>query len=152
MLPEEDKYKPFFLRHEDFKNIYYDSDLSDLRKTVRHLDDVLKVMNLRFERSKTLTIAKSVFDYVTQKEMYFHYPHMYYDLRFGDVRICVGKKRFRGKNLYFVSCCGWRPVSKHFMDNSNELGYFPDEDVNKVLEGFAEIVRDFILTKLSSLF
>lgn len=147
-----DDYKPFFLRHEDFKNIYYDSDLSDLRKTVQHLNDVLKAMNLRFERSKTLTIAKSVFDYVTQKEMYFYYPHMYYDMRFGDVRICVGKKRFHGKNLYFVSCCGWRPVGKHFMDHSNELGYFPDEDVNKVLEGFAEVVKDFILTKLSSLF
>lgn len=152
MSLEEDKYKPFFLRHEDFKNCYYDTDLTDIRKTVNHLNDVLKAMTLRYERSKTLTIAKSVFDYVTQRELYIHYPHMYYDMRFGDVRICVGKKRFHGKNLYFVNCCGWLPTSKKFMDYSNELGYFPDEDVNKVLEGFAEIVREFILTKLSSLF
>lgn len=149
---EEDKYKPFFLRHEDFKNVYYDSDLNDIRKTVKHLDDVLKAMNLRFERSKTLCIAKSVFDYATQRELYIHYPHMYYDLRFGDVRICVGKKRFRGKNLYFVNCCGWHPTSKYFMDNSNELGYFPNESIEFVLSGFSEIVRDFILTKLSALF
>lgn len=149
---EEDNYKPFFLRHEDFKNVYYDSDFEDIRKTVQHLGDVLKAMNLRFERSKTLCIAKSVFDYATQRELYIHYPHMYYDLRFGDVRICVGKKRFHGKNLYFVNCCGWRPNSKHFMDNSNELGYFPNESIEPVLSGFSEIVRDFILTKLSALF
>lgn len=152
MEDSKNDFKPYFLKHEDFKNCYYDTDFSELRKTVNHLNEILKAMNLRFERSKTICIAKSVFDYVTQKELYFHYPHMYYDLRFGDVRICVAKKRFKGKNLYFVNCCGWRPVSKHFMNNSNELGYFPNEDVNKVLEGFSEIVRDFILTKLSSLF
>lgn len=148
----DDKYKPFFLRHEDFKNIYYDTDFDDIRKTVNHLNDVIKAMNLRFERSKTLTISKSVFDYVSQREMYVHYPHMYYDLRFGDVRICVGKKRFKGKNLYFVNCCGWQPTKTEFMQNSSEIGFFPNEDINKVLEGFSEIVRDFILTKLGSLF
>lgn len=148
----DEKLKPFFLRHEDFKNIYYDSDFDDIRKTVSHLNDVIKAMNLRFERSKSLTISKSVFDYVTQREMYIHYPHMYYDLRFGDVRICVGKKRFKGKNLYFVNCCGWQPTKKEFMQNSSEIGFFPNEDINKVLEGFSEIIRDFILSKLGALF
>ena len=149
---EDDKFKPFFLKHQDFKNCYYDSDFEDIRKTVNHLNDVLKSMTLRYERSKTLTISKSVFDYVTQKELYIHYPHMYYDLRFGDVRICVGKRHFKGKNLYFVNCCGWQPTKKQFMDNSNELGFYPSESIESTLEGFSEIVRDFILTKLGSLF
>lgn len=149
---QSDKYKPFFLRHDDFKNCYYDEDLTELRKTVKHLDDILKAMNLRFERSKTLTIAKSVFDYVTQKELYIHYPHMYYDFRFCDTRICVGKKRFRGQNLYFVNVCGFSPKSSTVLSHVHELGFYAYPDIERVLDGFSEIVREFILTKLGSLF
>ena len=148
----DDKYKPFFLEHKDFKNIYYDSDFEEVRKTVKHLDDVLKAMNLRFERSKTLTIAKSVFDYVTQKEMYFHYPHMYYDFRFSDTRICIGKKHYKGENLYFVNVCGFSPASSSVLSHSHPLGFYAYSDIERVQEGFCEIVREFILTRLGSLF
>lgn len=148
----DDKYKPFFLRHKDLKNCFYDSDFEEIRKTVNHLDDILKAMTLRFERHDTLSIAKSVFDYVTQKEMYIHYPHLYYDFRFGDTRICVGKKHFKGKNLYFVNVCGFHPQSGRVLSHVHELGFFASEDINEVLEGFSEVVREFILTKLGSLF
>lgn len=149
---DKDKYKPFFLRHKDFKNCFYDTDFVEIRKTVKRLDDILKAMTLRYERHDTLTIAKSVFDYVTQKEMYIHYPHMYYDFRFGDTRICVGKKHFKGKNLYFVNVCGFRPQSHQVLSHVHELGFFASESIESVLEGFSEIVREFILTKLGSLF
>lgn len=149
---QNDKYKPFFLRHKDLKNCFYDSDFEEIRKTIKHLDDILKAMTLRFERHDTLAIARSVFDYVTQKEMYLHYPHMYYDFRFGDTRICIGKKHFKGKNLYFVNVCGFHPQSHQVLSHVHELGFFASENITDVLEGFSEVVREFILTQLGSLF
>lgn len=146
------KYTPFLQKHSDFHNIFYDSDFVEIRKTVNHLNDLLKNMTLRFDRKDTLTIAKSVFDYVTQKEMYVHYPHMYFDFRFDDTRICIGKKHIHGKNVYFVSVCGYSPTSSVVLSHASDIGFFANESLETVQSGFCEVVREFILTRLGALF
>lgn len=148
----EKYYKPYFLEtHSDFKNIFYDTDMSEIRSSVKRLNDVLKNIELRMSRSETLQIAKSVFDYEEQKEMYIHYPHMYYDFRFGDTRICIGRKKYKSNNEYFVNCCNFTPNGR-FNGSIGHFGYGHSEDIKGVLTLFCDIVNDFLLTRLSALF
>lgn len=147
----DDRFLPFLQKHSDFHNIFYDKDFELIRKKVKELSDVLKNMTLRFDRHETLNIATSVYDYVTQKEMYIHYPHMYYDFRFGDTRICIGKVHKHGALHYFVNVCGFKPspiLNKYI----SEYGYGDGDSVESVFSVFCEIIRDFILTKLEALF
>lgn len=145
-------YKPYFLEtHSDFKNIFYDTDFKEIRSSVKHLSDVLKNIELRMSRSESLQISKSVFDYEEQKEFYIHYPHMYYDFRYGDVRICIGRKKYKKNNEYFVNCCGFTPDSR-YNGFIGHFGYGSSDTLNGVLTLFSDIVNDFLLTHLSSLF
>lgn len=145
------KYTPFLEKHSDFHNLYYDKDLEAIRKDVKHLSDILKNMILRYDRHETLQIAKSTFDYITQREMYAVYPNMYYDFRFGDTRICIGQKRKNNKKKYFVSCVGYKPSWK-FNKLITELGYGEFEDIEEAKKLMFGIVDDFLQPKLESLF
>lgn len=145
-------YKPYFLQHHaDFKNIFYDSDMAEIRSLVKKLNDVIKTMCLRIDRHDTLQIARSVFDYESQKDMYFHYPHMYYDFRCGDTRICIGRKTYKNKDEYFVNCCGFNP-NYRFNKYVSHFGYGSSETLDGVLTLFCEIVNDFVSTHCSALF
>lgn len=145
------KYTPFLKRHSDFYNIFYDSDFVEVRRLVKELSDVLKVMTLRFDRHDTLQIARSVFDYVSQKEMYHVYPHMYYDCRFGDWRICIGCNREHNKHVYFVSVSG-TTVDPRFNSWISDYGYGSFETIEEAITLFSEIVHDKLSTSLGSLF
>lgn len=152
MFSTKKYYKPYFLdTHSDFKNIFYDTDFARIRKSVKELSDILKQMELRIDRHDTLQIAKSIFDYESQKDMYYHYPHMYYDFRFGDVRICIGRKKYHNKDEYFVNCCGFTPASR-FNGNIGHFGYGCADDLESILTLYSDIVNDFLLTHLSALF
>lgn len=145
------KYTPFLEKHSDFHNIFYDKDLELIRKDVKHLADTLKNMQLRFERHETLQIAKSQFDYVTQKEMYTIYPQMYYDFRFGDTRICIGCNRKNNAKHYFVSCVGYK-ASYKFNKDISEFGYGNFEKIEEAQTLMQAIIYDFLQPKLESLF
>lgn len=146
------RYQPTFLEsHSDYKNIYYDDDLAEIRKVSKNLSDILKRIEMRFARHETITIARSVFDYISQRELYFEYPHMYYDFRFGDTRICIGKKKKHGFPHYFVNVVGFNPDSR-FSKYISEFGYGDSDTVEGVFSVFCELVRDFILTHLEALF
>lgn len=152
MLSTKKFFKPYFLEtHSDFKNIFYDSDFAEIRGLVKKLSDLLKIMEMRIDRRETLQIAKSIFDYESQKEMYFHYPQMYYDFRFGDVRICIGRKKYKNTDEYFVNCCGFTP-NERFNSTIGHYGYGCSETLDGVLTLFSDIVNDFLLTSLSALF
>lgn len=141
------KYVPFIHRHSDFDNIFYDSDLKLIRKYVKRLSDLLNSMLLRMERRDTLQVAKSVFDYVSQKEMYFTYPHLYYDCRFGDWRICIGCNRAHRGHHYYVSVSGVS-VNARFNEYISEYGYGDFDSFEKCVDLFAEIVDDILSSKL----
>jgi hypothetical protein len=102
-------------------------------------------MSLRFDRHDTLKIANSAFDYLSQKDMYYQYPQMYYDFRCGDTRICIGRKKIRSENHYFVSCDGFKPSSVCKVPVT-EFGFGDYDSIENALTGFYEIVYDFILT------
>lgn len=147
----ESKYKPFHLKHSQFKNIFYDSDFEEIRRSIKSINDVLKTMELRQVRRDTLQVARSIFDYESQKDYYLSYPHLYYDFRFGDSRICVGCKNYHGQKEYFVNCAGYNP-SARFNSYIGHFGYGHSDTLEGVLTLFSDIVRDFILTKLEALF
>lgn len=152
MAKNKKYYKPYFLEnHADFKNIFYDTDLAKLRKGIKELNEIVKTMELRINRHDTLQIAKSIFDYESQKNMYYHYPHMYYDFRCGDVRICIARKKYKKDDEYFVNVCGFNPNGK-FNEWIGHYGYGQFESLEDTLGLFYEIIRDFISTHLGSLF
>lgn len=149
---KDKKYKPFFLdTHSKFKNIFYDTDFSEIRKHVKELERILKTMDMRQTRSKTLQIAKSVFDYESQQDFYQEYPHIYYDFRFADTRICIACKVYHGKKEYFVNCCGFNPSSR-FAPYVGHFGFGSAESIDGVKTLYCEIIREFILGNLGSLF
>lgn len=145
------KYTPFLHRHGDFKNVYYDDDLKNIRSLVKELSDVLKAMTLRYERHDTLQVAKSVFDYVSQKEMYFVYPHLYYDCRFGDWRVCIACYREHKKHRYYVCVSGIIPPAR-FNPYITSLGYGDFESLEEAVTLFSEIIHDLLLPNLEVLF
>lgn len=152
-LTTKDFYKPYFLQtHSDFKNIFYDTDMKEIRKLVKQLSDVLKDIELRVTRHETIQIAKSVFDYESQKDLYFQYPHMFYDFRCDDVRICIAKKVYRRHDEYFVNCVGFNPTHERFADTVGHFGYGHSDTLNGVLTLFCDIVNDFLSSRLSALF
>ena len=144
------KYAPFEC-HSSWHNVYYDSDLERIRRLSNDLQNVLNEMTLRFDRHDTLQIAKSVFDYVTQREMYNFYPHMYYDFRFGDSRICIGLSRANNEAHYFVKNVGC-VLDSRFNEYISSFGYGDFDDIESAKTLFSEIVRDFILAHLGELF
>lgn len=135
---------PFLASHSDFHNVFYDTDFVKIRKLVKELGDVLKIMTLRFDRHESLKIANSAFDYLTQKAMYYTYPQMYYDFRCADTRICIGRKSVHKEDHYFISCDGFTPSSMCKVKPS-EFGYGDYKAITEALNGFYEIVYDFIL-------
>lgn len=149
---QEKFYKPYFLEtHSDFKKIFYDTDFEKIRKLSKELQDVIKNMDLRQSRSQTLQIAKSVFDYESQQDFYIQYPHMYYDFRFGDTRICIGRKQYKKKDEYFVNCCGYNPPNE-FLKDVGHFGFGSSDTLDGVKTLFCDIIRSFILGQLSALF
>lgn len=152
MMSTPDYYKPYFLdTHSKFKNIFYDTDFSEIRKHINAISALLKTMDLRQTRSKTLQIAKSVFDYESQQDFYQQYPHLYYDFRFGDVRICIGCRKYKRDLEYFVNCCGWNPPEQ-FSPYVGHFGYGSGKTAEDVFPLFSDIVGDFISTRKSALF
>lgn len=147
----EKKYLPFIQAHSDFKNIFYDEDFATVRRISKELEKVLKEMEKRFERHETLNIARSVFDYATQKEMYTIYPYMYYDFRVADTRICIGCNRKKKDKIYFVSVVGFKPDPR-FNKYISEYGWGAEESIEKALRLFYEIIYDFSSTMLEKLF
>lgn len=150
-IDERYKYTPFLEKHSDFQNVFYDKDLESIRKDVNHLSDTLKAMTLRFQRCNTLQIAKSVFDYVTQREFYAIYPNNYFDFRSGDTRICIGQKHKHGKNNYFVAVYGYKP-SPEFNKEISEFGYGAYEKLGEAKKLFFRMVDDFLLPKREAFF
>lgn len=145
------KYTPFLTRHGDFKNIFYDTDIKHIRVLVKELSDTLKAMELRMERHDTLQVAKSVFDYVSQKEMYFVYPYLYYDFRFGDWRVCIACYREHKAHRYYICVSGTTPPSR-FNAYITDLGYGDFETLEEAITLFSEIIHDLLLPTLQTLF
>lgn len=148
---ETQEQTPFLQTHADFKNVFYDKDFQEVRKAAKKLSDILEAIQIRIDRHETLKIAKSVFDYVTQKEMYLGNPHLFYDFRCADTRICIGRTYKHGKNNYFVSVCGYKP-STVCKTKTSEFGYGQADTLEAILNDFYEVVYDFILTYSKKLF
>lgn len=145
------KYAPFLETHSDFQNIFYDKDFEEIRRTVKKLADTMKAIQLRIDRHETLQISRSVFDYVTQKEMYLHNPYMFYDFRCADTRICIGRIYKHGKDNYFVSVCGYTPTTL-CKTKPSEFGWGRADTLEAILNDFYEVIYDFILTYSHRLF
>lgn len=145
------KYMPFIQRHADFRNIFYDSDFERVRKCAKELLTTLDEISHRLDRHDTLQVARSVFDYVSQKEMYHVYPHLYYDLRFGDWRICIGNNREHRNNVYFVSVSG-RQIDSRFNKYISDYGYGSYETLEEAITLFSDICHVELSSYLSALF
>lgn len=148
-IPEIDNkmYSPFMQEFESKRrNVYFDEDMEQLKKLFRMMRKVFETMESRWNRHSTLQIAKSVFDYCTQREDYYRFPQHYFDFRSGDTRICIGRE----KHEYFVHS-NYIPseyVKAHF---TNAKGYGSFESPDKAVELFYNIVYDFILARNNSL-
>lgn len=142
---------PFLEKHADFQNVFYDTDLEEIRRLSKKLEEVLKSMKLRFDRHETIQIAKSVFDYAAQKELYQQSPQLFYDFRCGDARIAITRKYKNGKQNYFITVLGYRP-SNMCKVKTNEFGWGLAETIDGVLEDFYELIYDFTLNHSNILF
>lgn len=151
MNNKEQDLKPFEFSFGDFKNIYYDKDLETIRRLSKDLENVLKSMLIRFQHHDQMQIAKSVFDYVTQKETYSVFPNLYYDYRLGDCRICIGCSRRNNTRKYYVSVVG-TTVNPRFNSYITDLGYGAFDALEEAITLFNDIIHDFTSTRLSSLF
>lgn len=143
----------FLSRHSDWKNVYYDEDLRELRKTVKHLKDVMDLMEKRYYRHETIQISKSVFDYVTAKEMSIQYPQQLYNFQVGDYRIAI-KRVFlqnRKDSRYTCVCLGFVPDWR-FNQYRNEYGYFLEEKLEDCVKCYVDIVHSFTSEYLGALF
>lgn len=141
----------FLSRHSDWKNVYYDDDLRALNTQFKKCLDILKAITHRYERHETIQIAKSVFDYVTQKEMSLEYPHTRYCFACGDVKIFVKKLHLHNSRFYTVVSLGWLPHSR-FNEYRNDHGYYLSETLESILTHYVDIVNDFTRTNLGALF
>lgn len=143
------QYSPIVKDFDSKKNnIYFDSDMENLRHEFKRFRDIFDVIEKRWLRHDTIQIAKSVFDYCSQKEDYYKYPHHYYDFRSGDVRICVA----RCKNEYYVSCQGWLPNTPYLTSKRTSRGYGAFTSVPDTLPFWFEMVHDYCITQNKELF
>lgn len=143
----------FLQRHSDWKNVYYDEDFREIRKTVKHLKDVLDVMEKRYIRHETIGIAKSVFDYVTAKQMSIQYPQQMYSCQIGDYRIAIKRVLMpnRKDSRYTILCLGFVPTYR-FNQYRNEYGYFLEDTLEAAVRHYVDIVHDFTSNYLGALF
>lgn len=146
--PYEHWQKPSFLEHKDFKNIFYDYELDTIRRDIKHAMDALKHIETRCARHETVQLAKSTFDYLEQRDAYLRAPHLYYDFRCADIRVCIARVR----NGYYVNVCGFNVSSILRKKYENQFGYGLTETIEEIIPVFADIVREVILEHLHALF
>lgn len=141
----------FLSKHSDWKNVYYDDDLRALRSQFKKLQSILDAISKRFERHETIQIAKSVFDYVTSKEMALEYPHTRYCMACGDVKIFIKKIKVKNSRRYCVCCLGYLPNYRH-NQYRNDFGYYDFESLEEAIKPFLDICHEFTSEHLESLF
>ena len=71
------------------KFLYYDYELCDCFNAIKTLYDIFKRVKKRFDRKDTLTISKSVADWLQLKRDSDLYPYVLYDFKCNSSRICI---------------------------------------------------------------
>lgn len=141
-------YSPVMQNFNEKKScIYYDADMALLRKQFKDLRNTFDAIEKRYIRHETVQLAKSIFDYCSQKDEYFQFPQHYYDYRSGDVRICIARYRHE----YYIKVFGWKPsISLYKYVHPHGFGSFPTPQ--EALGAFNDFVHDFTSEHLSALF
>lgn len=110
-LPDSKRINPKFL--------YYDYELVDCFNAVKNLYDIFKRVKKRFDRKDTLTVSKSVADFLQLQKDADLYPYILYDFKCNTVRVCVIQ---HSKRYYvYVSAANPEPIQKKF--KAEWLGY-----------------------------
>lgn len=145
---------PLELKHSDFKYLYFDSDLREIFKISKELSDVVKLIQNRFVHKETTHIAKSVFNYVEKKDLLYYQPQLFYDFRFGDIRICIAPS-YDSKNRihnYYIQFHNYKPDfnNKYFASLLKRYHYGFDgrfymfDTLDDAIKQFNEFVLDCI--------
>lgn len=74
------------------KFLFYDYELQDLFNSVKNLYDIFKRSKKRFDRKDTLTISKSVCDFLQLQKDADLYPYVLYDFKCCSSRVCIFQK------------------------------------------------------------
>ena len=146
---------PLELKHSDFKYLYFDSDLREVFKISKELADVVKVIQNRFVHKETTHIAKSVFNYVEKKDLLYYQPQLFYDFRFGDIRICIAPDYDAKDRLhhYYIQFHNYKPDfvhNKYFSSLLKKYHYGFDgrfymfDTLDDAIKQFNEFVLDCI--------
>lgn len=88
------------IRPINSKFLFYDYELTDCYNSVKALWDIFKRVKKRFDRKETLTISKSVCDFLQLKKDAELYPYVLYDFKCHSMRVCI-IQRYK---QYFVYC------------------------------------------------
>lgn len=115
--------------------LFFDSELRVAHKLVKELSDIFKRVYKRFERRETLQITASVARYMELDNEIQHYPHLLYDFKCRDVRICICKIR----GIYHILCLNFRP-------SFSATRLKPDFDDDRIFGCWNEF-NDDLLTK-----
>ena len=78
--------------------LFYDYELVDCYNAVKNLYDVFKRVHKRFERRETLTLSKSVCDFIQLQKDVDLYPYVLYDFKCHSSRVCI----FQKSKKYYV--------------------------------------------------
>lgn len=127
------------------KFLYYDYELVDCFNAVKNLYDIFKRVKKRFDRKDTLTISKSVCDFLQLKRDSDLYPYVLYDFKCHTVRICIIQKN---KRYYtYVSCPNTRLVYDKYKSEWKDIDLYGGYDrLSDCVPLFLSIVN-FVLVR-----
>lgn len=83
--------------------VFYDSELSALKKSFRDAYKILKDIDKRADRRQTVQISKSLFDYSEKRKDLAKMPNYFYSFNFLDYKIAI----FRYQKKYHVLTNGF---------------------------------------------
>lgn len=114
------------IRPLNSKFLFYDYELTDCYNSIKALWDIFKRVKKRFDRKDTLTISKSVCDFLQLKKDADLYPYVLYDFKCHSMRVCIIQRQKR----YFVycSCPNWRKVYAKYKGDWKDLDIYGGYD------------------------
>lgn len=141
-----------FLRDNRFnlleKNIFFDTEFSQLFGIFEHLNEVMTSIRKRIERKEELQISSSKFSYMTLKKEKYQNPELVYNFCC-DGDVC---RVHRVRKEYFVFCT-WKPtdsVRMNYRNVPNTYGSF--DTLDKAVDFFHLVVKDYLEYRLNVLF
>ena len=123
--------------------VFYDYELRQLRRSFLEIYKTFKNIEKRADRAQTVQISKSLFDYYNRKSDMKACPQKYYDLRNGDVRICLFA--YQGRYSVLVSGFKWDSRRERLSDYSGDgILYGSYATPYEAVPLFHEIVFDYV--------